>query len=98
MAIAAIVKCLYNFPFCVFVSEYMNKKRLSNFIKPFERMWITFILEIGGDEGNRTPDLLVANETLSRTELRPHITITFISSSYQLERLCCSEFLENNKI
>ncbi|HHT9159703.1 MAG TPA: hypothetical protein ACFYEH_07555, partial [Candidatus Brocadiaceae bacterium] len=63
MAIAAIVKCLYNFPFCVFVSEYMNKKRLSNFIKPFERMWITFILEIGGDEGNRTPDLLVANET-----------------------------------
>lgn len=25
-----------------------------------------------GDEGNRTPDLLVANETLSRTELRPH--------------------------
>ena len=30
---------------------------------------------IGGDEGNRTPGLLVANETLSRTELRPHIEI-----------------------
>src|SRR3989338_6542693 len=30
---------------------------------------------IGGDEGNRTPGLLVANETLSRTELRPHLII-----------------------
>ncbi len=35
---------------------------------------------IGGDEGNRTPGLLVANETLSRTELRPHLII-YINNS-----------------
>lgn len=41
---------------------------------------ITFIWTSGGDEGNRTPDLLVANETLSRTELRPPIILKFKES------------------
>ena len=57
--------------------------------------YLLFFWRVGGDEGNRTPDLLVANETLSRTELRPHINIIniIIYFIFEISKFFCFKFL-----
>ena len=53
-----------------------------------------FLLGFGGAEEDRTPDLRIANATLSRTELRPHVDhpkSDFLSNSESptVNAICC---------
>ncbi len=50
--------------------------------------WIFDIVDIGGPKGDRTPDLLIANQTLYQLSYRP--------PSFEIRRIITKEFWTDN--
>lgn len=80
---------MYLYKFCVMLSRRLPQKYKEKKQKKPTHM-TSAQKKIGGAEGDRTLDLMIANHSLSQLSYSPSMPLTLINLNFKIKRQLCS--------